>query len=89
MLIYYIPSAQLIVETNTSDYVLAMILSVVNKENEVCLVIFHSHIFTIVELNYNTHNKELLAIFETFKIWQYYLKCSVFPINIVMNYKNL
>ena len=55
-------------ETNASDYDLAVILSIVNKENEVHLVVFHSCTFTVVELNYNTHNQELLAIFEAFKI---------------------
>jgi len=57
------------VETDVSDYALTVILSIVNKENEVHLVIFYSHTFTMVELNYNTYNKELLAIFEAFKIW--------------------
>jgi len=42
-----------------------------------------------VELNYNTHDKELLVIFEAFKIWQHYLKDSAYPIDIVMDYKNL
>jgi len=57
------------VETNTSDYILAAILFIVNEENEVHPVAFHSHIFTMVELNYNIYDKKLLAIFEAFKIW--------------------
>jgi len=56
-------------ETNTSDYALTAILSIVNKDNEVHLVTFHSCTFTVTELNYDTHDKELLAIFEAFKIW--------------------
>ena len=59
-------------ETNTSDYTFAIILSIVNEDNEVHLVAFHSHTFTTAELNYDTHDKKLLAIFEAFKIWQYY-----------------
>ena len=55
-------------ETDASDYALAAILSIMNKENKVHLVAFHFCTFTIVELN-NTHDKELLAIFEAFKIW--------------------
>jgi len=77
------------VETNTLDYVFATILSIVNEENEVDLMAFHSHTFTIVELNYDTHNKELLAIFKAFKIWQHYLEGLAYPIDIVMDYKNL
>ena len=56
-------------ETNALDYALAVILSIVNEENKVHLVAFHSCTFTMAELNYNTHDKELLAIFEAFKIW--------------------
>ena len=76
-------------ETNALDYALTTILSIVNKENEVHLVAFHSCTFTAVELNYNTHNKELLAIFKAFKIWQHYLKGLAYPIDIVTNHKNL
>jgi len=57
------------VETDVSDYALTAILSIVNEDNEVYLVAFHSHTFTAVELNYDIYNKELLTIFETFKIW--------------------
>ena len=56
-------------EIDASDYTLAAILSIVNKDNEVHAVTFHFCTFTVVELNYNTHNKKLLAIFEAFKIW--------------------
>jgi len=69
ILIHWIPNAQLIMKTNTLDYALTAILSIVNEDNEVHPVTFHSRTFTAVELNYDTHNKELLAIFEAFKIW--------------------
>ena len=69
ILTHWIPNAQLIVETDALDYTLVVILSIVNKENEVHLVAFHSYIFTSVELNYDMHDKESLAIFEAFKIW--------------------
>jgi len=59
------------------------------KVNEVHLVAFHSYTFTMVELNYDTHDKKLLAIFEVFKIWQHYLKGPAYPINIVTDHKNL
>ena len=89
ILTYWIPNAQLIVETDTSDYALTAILSIVNEDNEVHPVAFHSHTFTVVELNYDTHNKELLAIFKAFKIWWHYLEGPAYPIDVVMDYKNL
>ena len=76
-------------ETDTLDYTLTTILSIVNEENEVHLVVFHSYTFTIVELNYDTYDKKFLAIFEAFKIWQHYLEGPAYPINIVTDYKNL
>ena len=69
ILTHWIFYAQLIMETDASDYILTAILSIVNNDNEVHLVAFHSRTFTAVELNYDTYNKELLAIFEAFKIW--------------------
>ena len=47
ILTHWIPNAQLIVETDASDYALAAILSVVNKNNEVHPVAFHSRTFTV------------------------------------------
>jgi len=57
------------VETDTLDYALAAILSIINKENKVCLITFHSCTFTMTELDYDTYDEELLVIFEAFKIW--------------------
>ena len=55
-------------ETDTSDYVLTAILFIVNEENEVYPVTFHFYTFTMVKLNYNIYDKELLIIFKAFKI---------------------
>ena len=89
ILTHWIPDAQLIVETDASDYALAAILSIVNKDNEVHPVAFHSRTFTTAELNYNIHDKKLLTIFEAFKIWRHYLEGLAYPINVVMDHKNL
>jgi len=89
ILIHWISNAQLIVETDASDYALAVILSIVNEKNEVHPVTFYSHTFTVAELNYDIHDKELLAIFETFKIWQHYLEGLAYSINVVIDHKNL
>ena len=56
-------------ETDALNYALTAILFIVNKENEVYLVAFYFCTFTVAELNYDMHDKELLAIFEAFKIW--------------------
>ena len=76
-------------ETNALDYALIAILSIVNKDNEVHLVAFYFYTFTTVKLNYNMHDKELLAIFEAFKIWWHYLEGLAYPIDVIMDHKNL
>jgi len=89
ILIHWVPDVQLVMETDVSDYALAAILSIMTKDNEIYPVAFHSWTFSAPELNYDVHDKELLAIFKAFKIWQYYLERSTLPINIVIDHKNL
>jgi len=48
-------------ETDASDYALTAILSIVNKDNKVHSVAFHSCTFTMVELNYDTITNKLLT----------------------------
>ena len=75
ILAHWIPGMPLIVKMDTSDYALAAILSTISPtDSEIHLIAFHSWTFTPPELNYNVHDKELLTIFEVFKIWHHYLK---------------
>ena len=90
VLMHWIPGSPLIIEMDTSNYTLAAVLPTISlTDNEVHPIAFHSHTFTPSELNYNVHNKELLAIFEAFKIWRHYLKGSPTPIDVVTDHKNL
>jgi RNase H-like domain found in reverse transcriptase len=79
----------LIIETNASDYELAAILSQVEPNREIYLVTYLSRTFSDTELNYDTHDKELMAIYEAFKAWQHYLEGTEVPIDIVTDHKNL
>ena len=76
-------------ETDASDYALAAILSIMTKDNEIHPVAFHSRTLSALELNYDVHDKELLAIFEAFKMWRHYLEGSASPIDVVTDHKNL
>jgi len=51
---------------DASDWALAAILST-HVRKKVHPIAFHSRTFNNTELNYDIHNKELLAIFEVFK----------------------
>src|SRR6202045_4284373 len=89
ILSHFIPGAPLIVETDASDYAVTAILSTVTHDGEVHPIAFHSRTLGISKLNYDTHDKELLAIFEAFTAWRHYLKGSETPVDVVTDHKNL
>ena len=90
ILAHWILGTPLIIETDTLDYALAAILSTISlTDGEIHLITFHSQTFTPPKLNYDMHNKELLAIFEAFKIWCHYLEGSLTPVDMVTDHKNL
>ena len=88
ILVQWDPDAQVIVETDASDYALGAILSIV-VQDEVHPVAFHSRTFSSTELNYDVHDKELLAIFEAFRTWRHYLEGTPSPIDVITDHKNL
>ena len=59
------------------------------SNNQVHPIASHLQTFMSPELNYEVHNKELLAIFEAFKSWHHYLEGTPTPINVITDYKNL
>src|SRR5258708_4230455 len=89
VLCHWAPDLQMTVETDASDHVIAGILSVTTKDNEIRLVAFFSCSLQGAEKNYDTHDKELLAIFEVFKNWRHFLEGSAEVINTVTDHKNL
>jgi hypothetical protein len=89
LLTHWVPDSQIVVETDASDYALATILSIHSSDSEIHPIAFHSCSFNPAELNYDTHNKELLAIFEAFKHWRQYLEGSGTPVDVVTDHKNL
>jgi hypothetical protein len=62
ILSHWIPRAPTIIKMDTSNYAIAAILSTTTADGKVHPVAFHSQKMNPAELNYNTHDKELLAI---------------------------
>ena len=89
ILTHYQPDVPIIVKTDTSDYAIAGILSNICPDGEICLVAFYSCTLTAPKLNYDMHDKELLAIFEAFRLWRHYLEDSASPVDVVTDHKNL
>lgn len=80
---------RIIVETDASDFALAAILSQPDAAEVLHPVAFYSRKFTSPEVNYETHDKELLAIVEAFRVWRHYLEGSPFPTKVITDHKNL
>src|SRR5882724_7103781 len=89
VLTHWITDTQITVETDASDYALTAVLSITTSNGKLHPIAFHSWTFSTLELNYDVHDKELLAIFEAFKRWRHYLEGSGFPINMVTDHWNL
>jgi len=89
ILTHFIPDTPIIVEMDASDYAVTGILSITCSDGEIRPVAFSSRTLTAPELNYDTHDKELLAIFEAFQNWRHYLEGSASPIDVITDHKNL
>jgi hypothetical protein len=89
VLTHWVPDRPITIETDASDYALAAILSITLDSGEIHPVAFHSRSFNSTEMNYDTHDKELYAIFEAFRIWRHYLDGAALPIDVVTDHKNL
>src|SRR5258708_27615107 len=77
------------VETDASDCAIAGILSVTTQDNEIRPIAFFSCSLQGAEKNYDTHDKELLAMFKAFKNCHHFLEGSGEVINTVTDHKNL
>ena len=80
---------EIIVETDASDYVSAVILSQHTDDGILHLVAFYSKKHSPAECNYEIYDKELLAILRAFEEWRPHLEGSRKPIQILTDHKNL
>jgi hypothetical protein len=83
------PKKICVVETDASDFALGAVLSQKGDDGRLYLVAFHSTKFTLAEINYEIHNKELLAIVDCFKIWRRYLEGAMHTIQVYSDHQNL
>ena len=75
--------------TNASDYALSAILEQSNALNRWHTVAFYSKSMIDAELNYDIHNKELLAIVKSLEHWQHYLEGHPQIFEIWIDHNNL
>jgi hypothetical protein len=84
---YYDPTLSNIVETDASDFAIGAVLS--QKDDRLQPVAFYSKKMIITELNYDIHNKEMLAIVSAFKEWRRYLEGAEHSILVFSFHSNL
>jgi transposase InsO family protein len=88
-LAFFDPTKPSIVETDASDFALGAILSQRDHENLLHPIAFHSRKFTPAEINYEIHDKELLAIVDSFKHWRRYLEGATHQVQVFSDHQNL
>jgi hypothetical protein len=76
-------------ERDASDYALGAVLSQNRKDKQLHPIAFHSQKFTTTEINYEIHDKEFLAIVDSFQEWRHFLEGAVHPIIVYIDHKNL
>jgi hypothetical protein len=76
-------------ETDASGTAMGTVL--LQRKDDGCLhpVALMSASFSPAELNYNTHDKELLAIICTFEHWRILLEGTEHPVTVLTNHRNL
>ena len=77
------------IETNTLDFALGAVLSQRDDENRLHPVTFHSRKFQPVEINYEIHDKELLAVVDAFKHWRHYCEGATNQVQVYSDHQNL
>ena len=76
-------------EINASNFSLGAILLQLGDGEKLHPVVFHSRKFSVVEINYEIHDKELLAIVDSFQEWRHLLEGATHQVTVYTDHKNL
>ena len=86
---YFDPNHRISINSDASDFVIAGVYTQLHDNGQWHPIIFWSCKLQRAEANYSMHDKELLAIVESFKHWRHYLEGSKYPIIVLSNHANL
>lgn len=89
ILCHYDSKLKCVMETDASDFAIGAILSQVSSDGRLHPVAFMSRKMDKAEINYEIHDKEMLAIVAGFKQWRRYLEGASHPIEVFTDHKNL
>jgi len=89
VLLHFNPEKESFVETDSSDFALGGVLSQKDDEGKLHPVAFHSRKLMPAEINYEIHDKELLAIVDCFERWRRYLEGAAHRTEVFSDHQNL
>ena len=89
ILIIFDPERETSVDTDASDYAIGARLAQKGDDGKLRPVAYFSRKMTPAELNYDIHDKELLAIVEACKTWRAYLEGAKYTVQVFTDHKNL
>ncbi len=81
------PSKPFVLEIDTSNFALSVVLSQPEEDNLLHPLGFRSCKFSPIEINYETHDKELLTIMDAFEEWCHLLEGVQHEIIVYSNHK--
>jgi transposase InsO family protein len=85
---HYDPKLPTVLETDASDFAIGAVLSQ-EHNGRLHPIAFHSRKMQPAEINYEIHDKEMLAIIAAFKEWRRYLEGAAHMIRVYTDHKNL
>ena len=80
---------EILVETDTSDYVSVGVMSQRDNNSVLYPVVFFLKKHTSTECNYEIYDKELMAIIRCFEEWRAELESTPHPIQVLSDHRNL
>ena len=83
------PAKEVIIETDASDFAIGAKPSQWDEERCLHPVAFHSRKFQPTEINYEIHDKELLAVVDAFKHWRRYCEGATHQVQVYSDHQNL
>jgi hypothetical protein len=91
ILAHFDSKKQTYIESDSSNFVFAKVLSQMRKNDELHLVIFFSKNLASIECNYEIYDKELLTIVRCFEQWRFELLFieSDVSVKMLIDHKNL
>jgi len=86
---HYSPNLECIVKTDASDYALGAVLSQRGEHGTLRPVAYASRSMKPAELNYEVHDKEMVAIVYALGKWRHYLEGSKIRFEVLSDHKGL